>query len=129
MSEIENLKKKIQQSDAAILEALLTRNQLTEDLTRYKKEQNLPLFQREEEMRLQNWLRKEMDGKPYKKEVEEVFFSIYKGGRKASESEHFPHRFYGGRKIYRGGFFEPGAGNGSDRNGSDHCGERGHEHF
>lgn len=82
MEELELLKKKIRQCDAEILEALLARNELTEKITECKKKQGLPFFQREQEIGLQNWLKKELADKPHKKEVEDVFFSVYKGAKR-----------------------------------------------
>ena len=82
MNELDRLKNKIRQCDAAILEALLERNKGIEEITLYKKEHGLPFFQREQEMGIQKWLKSETMGKPHKQEVEDVFFSIYKGAKK-----------------------------------------------
>ena len=82
MNELERLKNEIRQCDAAILEALLERNKGIEEITLYKKEHGLPFFQREQEMGIQKWLKSEAMGKPHKQEVEDVFFSIYKGAKK-----------------------------------------------
>ena len=82
MNELDRLKNKIRQCDAAILEALLERNKGIEEITLYKKEHGLPFFQREQEMGIQKWLKSETVGKPHKQEVEDVFFSIYKGAKK-----------------------------------------------
>ena len=53
MNELDRLKNKIRQCDAAILEALLERNKGIEEITLYKKEHGLPFFQREQEMGIQ----------------------------------------------------------------------------
>lgn len=82
MEELELLKKKIRQCDTEMLEILFARNELTEKLTECKKKQGLPFFQREQEMELRNWLKKETEGRPHKQEVEDVFFNIYKGSKK-----------------------------------------------
>ena len=82
MNELDRLKSKIRQCDATILEALLERNKGIEEITLYKKEHGLPFFQREQEMGIQKWLKSETVGKPHKQEVEDVFFSIYKGAKK-----------------------------------------------
>ena len=82
MNELDRLKNKIRQCDAAVLEALLERNKGIEEITLYKKEHGLPFFQREQEMEIQKWLKSETMGKAYKQEIEDVFFSIYKGAKK-----------------------------------------------
>ena len=81
MNELDRLKNKIRQCDAAILEALLERNKGIEEITLYKKEHGLPFFQREQEMEIQKWLKSETMGKTYKQEIEDVFFSMYKGAK------------------------------------------------
>mgnify|MGYP002538881174 CR=1 FL=1 len=82
MNELDRLKSKIRQCDATILEALLERNEGIEEITLYKKEHGLPFFQREQEMGIQKWLKSETMGKAHKQEIEDVFFSIYKGAKK-----------------------------------------------
>ena len=82
MNELDRLKNKIRQCDAAVLEALLERNKGIEEITLYKKEHGLPFFQREQEMEIQKWLKSETMGKAHKQEIEDVFFSIYKGAKK-----------------------------------------------
>ena len=44
MNELDRLKNKIRQCDAAVLEALLERNKGIEEITLYKKEHGLPFF-------------------------------------------------------------------------------------
>ena len=82
MNELDRLKNKIRQCDAAILEALLERNKGIEEITLYKKEHGLPFFQREQEMGIQKWLKSETMGKSHKQEVEDVFFSIIRERRR-----------------------------------------------
>lgn len=134
MNELDRLKSKIRQCDATILEALLERNKGIEEITLYKKEHGLPFFQREQEMGIQKWLKSETVGKPHKQEVEDVFFSIYKGAKKiqaekAAGSEYFSYWFHGLWKIHSGRFFESGIIHGSNRDGSDHCKAGRHEYF
>lgn len=128
------LKNEIRQCDAAILEALLERNKGIEEITLYKKEHGLPFFQREQEMGIQKWLKSETMGKPHKQEVEDVFFSIYKGAKKIQaekllDQNIFLIGFMGLWKIHSGRFFESGIIHGSNRDGSDHCKAGRHEYF
>ena len=97
MNELDRLKSKIRQCDATILEALLERNKGIEEITLYKKEHGLPFFQREQEMGIQKWLKRD-NGKG-KQEMEDVFFSIYKGSEEDQaeklDSEYFSGYFMG----------------------------------
>lgn len=134
MNELDRLKSKIRQCDATILEALLERNKGIEAITLYKKEHGLPFFQREQEMGIQKWLKSETVGKPHKQEVEDVFFSIYKGAKKIQaekllDQNIFLIGFMGLWKIHSGRFFESGIIHGSNRDGSDHCKAGRHEYF
>lgn len=134
MNELDRLKSKIRQCDATILEALLERNKGIEEITLYKKEHGLPFFQREQEMEIQKWLKSETMGKAYKQEIEDVFFSIYKGAKKIQaerllDQNIFLIGFMGLWKIHSGRFFESGIIHGSNRDGSDHCKAGRHEYF
>ena len=109
------------------------RNKGIEEITLYKKEHGLPFFQREQEMGIQKWLKSETVGKPHKQEVEDVFFSIYKGAKKIQAEKLLD------QNIFLIGFmgcgnpqwqiFESGIIHGSNRDGSDHCKARRHEYF
>ena len=134
MNELDRLKNKIRQCDAAVLEALLERNKGIEEITLYKKEHGLPFFQREQEMGIQKWLKSETVGKPHKQEVEDVFFSIYKGAKKIQaekllDQNIFLIGFMGCGKSTVADFFESGIIHGSNRDGSDHCKAGRHEYF
>ena len=76
MSQLEILRESLGQCDEIILDALLMRNRIVEDIMAYKKSNDLPILQPEQEARQKEWLEKRMEGKCHKDEVEDVFESI-----------------------------------------------------
>ncbi|MDO4447502.1 MAG: shikimate kinase [Lachnospiraceae bacterium] len=74
--QLELLREKLEQCDEIILDALLMRNGIVEDIMAFKEEKNIPILQPEQEARQEAWLQKKMEGRRHKKEVEDVFFQI-----------------------------------------------------
>lgn len=76
MSQLEILRESLGQCDEIILDALLMRNRIVEDIMAYKEVNDLPILQPEQEARQKEWLEKRMEEKRHKAEVEDVFGSI-----------------------------------------------------
>ena len=76
MSQLEILRESLGQCDEIILDALLMRNRIVEDIMAYKKSNDLPILQPEQETKQKEWLEKRMEKKRHKAEVEDVFGSI-----------------------------------------------------
>ena len=76
MNQLEILRESLGQCDEIILDALLMRNRIVEDIMAYKEANDLPILQPEQEARQKEWLEKRMEGKCHKDEVEDVFESI-----------------------------------------------------
>ena len=76
MSQLEILRESLGQCDEIILDALLMRNRIVEDIMAYKKSNDLPILQPEQEAKQKEWLEKRMEEKRHKAEVEDVFESI-----------------------------------------------------
>ena len=76
MNQLEILRESLGQCDEIILDALLMRNRIVEDIMAYKEENDLPILQPEQEARQKEWLEKRMEEKRHKAEVEDVFGSI-----------------------------------------------------
>lgn len=74
--QLELLREKLEQCDEIILDALLMRNGIVEDIMAFKEEKNIPILQPEQEAKQEAWLQKKMEGRRHKKEVEDVFFQI-----------------------------------------------------
>ena len=76
MNQLEILRESLGQCDEIILDALLMRNRIVEDIMAYKEANDLPILQPEQEAKQKEWLEKRMEGKRHKDEVEDVFESI-----------------------------------------------------
>ena len=82
MDELQKLRMNLQQCDNIILDALLMRNQIVEEIMEYKERNGLPIIQPEQEERQQIWLETHMEGKPHVKSVTSVFDEIHRNARK-----------------------------------------------
>ena len=58
MSQLEILRESLGQCDEIILDALLMRNRIVEDIMAYKEANDLPILQPEQEARQKEWLEK-----------------------------------------------------------------------
>lgn len=59
MNQLEILRESLGQCDEIILDALLMRNRIVEDIMAYKEANDLPILQPEQEARQKEWLEKE----------------------------------------------------------------------
>ena len=89
MSQLEILRENLGQCDEIILDALLMRNRIVEDIMAYKKSNDLPILQPEQEARQKEWLEKRMEKKRHKAEVEDVFGSITMNSKRIQSRKLF----------------------------------------
>ena len=76
MDQLDILRENLGQCDEIILDALLMRNRIVEDIMAYKESNDLPILQPEQEAKQKEWLEKRMEEKRHKTEVADVFESI-----------------------------------------------------
>ena len=76
MSQLDILRESLGQCDEIILDALLMRNRIVEDIMAYKEVNDLPILQPEQEARQREWLERRMEGRRHKKEESAVFEEI-----------------------------------------------------
>ena len=76
MNQLETLRERLGQCDEIILDALLMRNRIVEDIMAYKEANGLQILQPEQEARQKEWLTKRLEGKRHTAEVQDVFESI-----------------------------------------------------
>ena len=89
MSQLEILRESLGQCDEIILDALLMRNRIVEDIMAYKEANDLPILQPEQEARQKEWLEKRMEEKRHKAEVEDVFGSITMNSKRIQSRKLF----------------------------------------
>ena len=61
MNQLEVLRESLGQCDEIILDALLMRNRIVEDIMAYKEANDLPILQPEQETRQKEWLERRME--------------------------------------------------------------------
>ena len=82
MDQLEKYREELMACNEKILEGLLQRNAVVEELMAYKEENKMPMLQPEQEERQRSWLEKQMEGHRHKQEVETVFQAILKSSKK-----------------------------------------------
>ena len=63
MNQLEILRESLGQCDEIILDALIMRNRIVEDIMAYKEANELQILQPEQEAKQKEWLEKRMEGK------------------------------------------------------------------
>ena len=103
MDQLDILRENLGQCDEIILDALLMRNRIVEDIMAYKESNDLPILQPEQEAKQKEWLEKRMEEKRHKTEVADVFESITLNSKRIQSRKLFNYnivliRFMGAGK-------------------------------
>ena len=61
--QLEILRENLEQCDEIILDALLMRNRIVEDIMACKEAENIPILQPEQELKQEVWLEKKLEGR------------------------------------------------------------------
>ena len=91
MNQLDILRESLGQCDEIILDALLMRNRIVEDIMVYKEANNLQILQPEQEARQREWLQKRLENKRHQSEVIDVFESITKNSKKIQAIKLFDY--------------------------------------
>ena len=62
MNQLEVLRESLGQCDEIVLDALLMRNRIVEDIMAYKEANDIPILQPEQEAKQREWLNRRMEG-------------------------------------------------------------------
>ena len=89
MNQLEILRESLGQCDEIILDALLMRNRIVEDIMAYKETNDIPILQPEQEVKQKEWLERRMADRRHKAEVEDVFGSIIQNSKKIQARKLF----------------------------------------
>ena len=76
MDQLEILRESLGQCDEIILDALIMRNRIVEDIMAYKEANGLQILQPGQEAKQKEWLENRMEGRRHKEEVVDVFDCI-----------------------------------------------------
>ena len=94
MNQLEVLRESLGQCDEIILDALLMRNRMVEDIMVYKEAHDLPVLQPEQEAKQKGWLEARMEGRRHKKEVNDVFASITQNSKRIQSRNLFNYNIF-----------------------------------
>ena len=89
MTQLDILRENLGQCDEIILDALLMRNRIVEDIMSYKESNDLPILQPEQEAKQRKWLEGRLEGKRHVNEVRSVFQSINKNSKRIQARKLF----------------------------------------
>ena len=108
MNQLEVLRESLGQCDEIVLDALLMRNRIVEDIMAYK-EAMISDLQPEQEAKQREWLNRRMEGRRHKDEVTAVFEEITRNSKRIQARKLFDYNivligFMGAGKstIYQG---------------------------
>ncbi len=91
MNQLEVFRESLGQCDEILLDALLMRNRIVEDIMAYKQENDLPILQPEQEAKQRKWLEERMEGRRHKNEVVAVFEEITRNSKKIQARKLFDY--------------------------------------
>ena len=91
MNQLEVLRESLGQCDEIILDALLMRNRIVEDIMAYKEGHSLPILQPEQEAKQKEWLEKRIADRRHKREIQSVFNSISKNSKRIQARRLFDY--------------------------------------
>ena len=91
MSQLEVFRESLGQCDEILLDALLMRNRIVEDIMAYKEEHDLPILQPEQEAKQKKWLEGRMEGRRHKNEVAAVFDEITRNSKRIQARKLFDY--------------------------------------
>lgn len=91
MNQLEVLRESLGQCDEIVLDALLMRNRIVEDIMAYKEANDIPILQPEQEAKQREWLNRRMEGRRHKDEVTAVFEEITRNSKKIQARKLFDY--------------------------------------
>ena len=91
MNQLDILRESLGQCDEILLDALLMRNRIVEDIMVYKEANDIPILQPEQEAKQREWLNRRMEGKRHKDEVTAVFEEITRNSKRIQARKLFDY--------------------------------------
>ena len=94
MSQLEILRESLGQCDEIILDALLMRNRIVEDIMAYKKSNDLPILQPEQEKKQTDALKNKLGDNEFEEEILDIFKYIMKNSRRIQAKSLFDYNIF-----------------------------------
>ena len=91
MEDLELLRADLAQTDEILLNTLLMRNRIVEQIMNYKEQHNLNILQPEQEKKQERWLEESLKEKRHAEEVKAVFKAVVKNSKKIQARKLFDY--------------------------------------
>lgn len=91
MEQLEKLREQLQQCDEKILEGLLERNAVVEEIMAYKEKNHMQILQPQQEAKQNEWLHKTIEHHRHKNEVIDVYKAINRSSKKIQARKLFSY--------------------------------------
>ena len=91
MEQLELLREDLAQCDEILLNTLLMRNRIVEQIMAYKEANNIPILQPQREARIEKWLSDSIAGKKHQKEIKEVYDTILRCSKQIQARKIFDY--------------------------------------
>ncbi len=91
MEDLELLRDDLAQTDEILLNTLLMRNRIVEQIMNYKEQHNLNILQPEQEKKQERWLEESLKEKRHAEEVKAVFKAVVKNSKKIQARKLFDY--------------------------------------
>ena len=91
MEQLMKLREQLKQCDEEILEVLLRRNSIVEEIMAYKEKNHMQIIQPEQEKKQRIWLEEQLKGHKHQKEVIAVFKEIIRNSKKIQARKLFSY--------------------------------------
>ena len=94
MNQLEILRESLGQCDEIILDALLMRNRIVEDIMAYKEANDLPILQPEQEKKQTDALKNKLGDNEFEEEILDIFKYIMKNSRRIQAKSLFDYNIF-----------------------------------
>ncbi len=91
MNQLEVLRESLGQCDEILLDALLMRNRIVEDIMAYKEANDMPILQPEQEAKQREWMSRRLEGKRHQEAVRAVFEEVTRNSKKIQARKLFDY--------------------------------------
>lgn len=91
MNDLERYREQLALCDDKIIDALVERNKIIEMIMAYKEKCGMPILQPQQEMKQEKARAEKLAGNKYRKEIEDVFYSINKNSKRIQARKLFDY--------------------------------------
>ena len=93
-SRLTELRDSLHQCDEIIIDALLMRGKIIEDIMSFKEEHGMPVLQPEQEARQNSWLSERLSGKRFSEEIRDIFHCIRENSKRIQARRLFDYNIF-----------------------------------